>query len=126
MSITTLDGSDSKVFFGIDKNTFDNTYEVSYPKYMDVHVRDILAQLPSLLTWIYGPQTLQLMTNAAQEKVLDAPWDEEEMCAISSEDRAMEAMIIETESMFMGSDPDDKPKKMKRHEFEFEDPRKIE
>ena len=53
MGIPPLDGSDAAVFLGVDYNKRDECFEVTFPKYLDTQVRDILAQLPSIIAYIY-------------------------------------------------------------------------
>lgn len=77
MDLTTLDGTDTRVFLGIDYNKKDECCKVTFAKSLDTQVRDILAQLPSLLVYLYEDQALELMTDAAQESGLDASWDED-------------------------------------------------
>ena len=120
MDLETLDGTNTKVFLGIDYNKKDERYEVTFAKYLDTQVRDILAQLPSLLVYLYEDPVLELMTNAAQESALDAPWDEEAMCALSKEDREMNKMLKETK--YMGLDDDSDTSSNEDLQFEFEDP----
>ena len=92
MQLRTLDGTDCKLFWSLDLDPYDNGYILSYPKFFDSHACDIIAQLPSLLAFTYGPEALTMMTEAAQERALEAPWDINAMCAISSEDKALAAM----------------------------------
>ena len=120
MDLETLDGTETRVFLGIDYNKKDECYEVTFAKYLDTQVRDILAQLPSLLVYLYEDHALELMTNAAQESALDAPWDEEAMCAISKEDREMNKMLEETAKFGFDDDSDDSYNNT--YQFEFEDP----
>ena len=79
MDLKTLDGTETPVFLGVDYNSKDECFEVTFTKYLDVQVRDIIAQLPSLLAYIYTDVVLELMTTSAQERALDVPWDENEM-----------------------------------------------
>lgn len=123
MDLVTMDGSNTKVFLGVDYNKKDECYEVTYAKYLDIQVRDILAQLPSLLVYLYEDPVLELLTTAAQESALDAPWDEEKMCAVSKEDREMDRMLKETHQL--GFDDSDDSDDSIQFQFEFEDPEKL-
>ena len=122
MDLETLDGTSTRVFLGVDYNAKDECYEVTFAKYLDTQVRDILAQLPSLLAYLYTDDVLELMTTAAQERALDAPWDEKAICAFSKEDREMDKMVQESQQMGLDDDSDDSSTQF---QFEFEDPDKI-
>lgn len=124
MDIPPLDGSDAPVFLGIDYNKRDECYEVTFPKYMDTQVRDIIAQLPSIIAHIYTDVALELLTPSAQERAVDAPWDENEMCAISKEDREMEKMLRESKKMGLDSDSDS-DSSLPNLNFQFEDQAKL-
>ena len=106
MQLRTLDGTDSKLFWSLDLDPYDNGYILSYPKFLDSHARDIISQLPSLLAFTYGPEALTMMTEAAQERAIEAPWDIEAMCAISNEDKALAAMRDRAKAIRNYTDPD--------------------
>ena len=124
MGIPPLDGSDAAVFLGVDYNKRDECFEVTFPKYLDTQVRDIIAQLPSIIAYIYTDQALELMTPSAQERAVDAPWDEDAMCAISKEDREMDKMLQESRKMGFNDDDSDESGDTIFH-FELEDPAQL-
>ena len=64
------------------------------------------------------------MTDAAQERALDAPWDEEAMRAASKEDREMDKMLKDAKNMGFSDDSDDSSTHNTFH-FNFEDPAKL-
>ena len=106
MDIKTLDGTYTKVFWSVDYDEKDGGHFLTYPSYLNTQARDIIAQLPSLLHWIYETPVLQMMTASAQERALDAPWDPKEMRAISQEDRELEAMLAHAKKVHAYADPD--------------------
>ena len=122
MGLPALDGTDIPVFLGVDYNKRDECYEVTFPKFMDVQVRDIISQLPSLIAFLYTDTALELMTPAAQERAIDASWNEDAMCAISKEDREMEKMLQESKKMGFDSYSDSS---VPRFDFQFEDTEKL-
>lgn len=100
MQLSTFDGTNTKLFWSIDLDSYDNGYIlISYPKLLDSHARDIIVQLPSLLCWIYGPEALTMMTEAVQERATEAPWDPDETCALSKKDKALAAMQERTKAI---------------------------
>lgn len=106
MSLRTLDGSDSKLFWSIDKDASGACY-LTYPSHIAEHARNLVAQLPSLLRFAYGKEALKLMSDSAVRKVLAAPWDAKKMRVISKEDQKLEAMIVATNTMISGLDGED-------------------
>ena len=106
MQLVTLDGTATKLFWSLDLDSYDNSYCLTYPKFLDAHARDIISQLPSLLCWIYGPEALTMMTDAAQDRAREAPWDPKTMCALSKEDKALAAMRDRAKSIREYTDAD--------------------
>ena len=64
------------------------------------------------------------MTPTAQERAIDAPWDEDAMCAISKEDREMEKMLQESKKMGFHDDDSDTFRDTVFH-FAIEDPNRL-
>ena len=71
----------------------------TFPAFIAEAARNIIAQLPSLLKHLYGLEVLPFLTDAAQRRAIDAPWDEQLMCARSKADMRLEAMVIATDAM---------------------------
>ena len=93
MELQTLDGTGSKLFWSVDFDDKDDGYHLTYPRFLNAQARDIISQLPSLLVWIYGADVLHMITDSAQTRASEAPWDTEEMRAITQEDKALTVMI---------------------------------
>lgn len=106
MSVTTLDGENTPIFWSVDYDSYDHSFQLSYPKYLDTQARDIISQLPSLFVYIYGPEALAMMTESAQERAHEAPWDPVEMRAMSQQDRGLEAMLSHAKTMHLYNDSD--------------------
>ena len=101
MKFRTLDGSDSKLFWSVDKDN-SGAYHLAYTSHIAEHARNLVAQLPSLLRFAFGKEALKVLSAAAVKKALAAPWDPVKMRAISKEDKKLEAMIIATDNMMNG------------------------
>ena len=93
MDLHTLDGKAKPIFRSVDKADKEAAHYLSYPRYLQDQARDIVTQLPSLLAWLYGPAVLSMMTASAQARANNAPWDPQEMRAISDEDRKLKRML---------------------------------
>lgn len=106
LALTTLDGNATQLFWSVDYDNYEQSFQLSYRKYLDVQARDMIAQLPSLLVYLHGPEALTMMTESAQERAAEAPWNPEEMRAISQEDRDLDAMLSRAKSMHLYTDPD--------------------
>ena len=105
MELQTLDGTGAKLFWSVDYDDKDDGYHLTYPRFLKTQARDIISQLPSLLVFICGPDVLYMMTELAQTRAREAPWDANEMRAISQEDKALAAMIDKAKQMQMCADP---------------------
>ena len=60
---------------------------------------DYITQLPSFLHWVYGDPILKLLTDAAVERALDAPWSEEDMCTISKQDNELDTYAADAKGI---------------------------
>jgi len=105
MELQTLDGTGAKLFWSVDYDDKDDGYHLTYPRFLNTQARDIISQLPSLLVFICGPDVLYMMTELAQTRAREAPWDANEMRAISQEDKELAAMIDKAKQMQMCADP---------------------
>ena len=91
MELRSLDGTDQLVFTSIDYDEYTESYKLTFPTALKSHAYDYMAQLSSFLEWVYGEKILKLFTDAAVEKAKEAPWSEEEMCAVSRQDMDLDA-----------------------------------
>ena len=98
MELTILDGHQTQLFWSIDTDK-NNMVNFTFPAFIAEAARNIIAQLPSLLKHLYGLEVLPFLTDAAQRRAIDAPCDENLMCARSKDDMRLEAMVIATASM---------------------------
>jgi|GEM_PF-3693808 len=106
MGLKTLDGKGKLIFRGIDKAEKGEAHYLAYPRFLQEQARDVITQLPSLLTWLYGPPALEMMTVSAQARANNAPWNPQEMRAISEEDRTLKRMLNRAKKMSMYNDSD--------------------
>ena len=106
MKLRTLDGSDSKLFWSIDKDT-SGAVHIAYPTHIAHHARDLIAQLPSLMRFAFGKEALKLLSAPAARKAIAAPWDPIKMRAVSKEDKKLEAMIVATNTMMNDLEEED-------------------
>ena len=98
MELVTLDGRNTKLFWSIDADG-DRGFIITFPSFVADEARNILAQLPSLLHHLKGVEVLSMMSAAAQNQALNAPWDTKRMCARSKMDERLDAMVIATAGM---------------------------
>lgn len=106
MELVTLDGKARSIFRSIDAAEKGDAHYLSYPSFLHDHARDMITQLPSLLVWLHGPSVLTMLTAPAQERAKNAPWDPNEMKAISEEDKALKRMLSRAKKMSMYHDGD--------------------
>jgi len=96
MELQTLDGTGAKLFWSVDYDDKDDGYHLTYPRFLNTQARDIISQLPSLLVFICGPDVLHMITDSAQTRAREAPWDANEI---------LTAMIDKAKQMQMCTDP---------------------
>ena len=99
MELRTLDGTDELIFTSIDYDTYTEHHKLTFPTMLKSQAWDYITQLPSFLHWVYGDPILKLLTDAAVERALDAPWSEEDMCTISKQDIELDTYAADAQGI---------------------------
>jgi len=101
-SLRTFDSKNNTIpiFTSIDDATWPQPCHVlTFPSYLQSEAQDYIASLPSFLLWCYGEDVLSMMNSDAIRKAQEAPWDADEMRAITPESMELDAIMKEAESV---------------------------
>ena len=86
------------IFLSIDAVTWpQDAHALSYPTHLADEAQEYISSLPSFLHWCYGDDVLDMLNISAVRKAREAPWDPEQMRAITPE--SMELDAIEAEAV---------------------------
>ena len=99
-TIRTFDKNNKTIpiFTSIDYTEWpEPCYILTYPKHLAQEALDYMASLPSFLVWCYGENVLDMINTEAIRKAQEAPWDPDEMRAITPESLELDAITAEAE-----------------------------
>ena len=101
-SLRTFDSENKTIpiFTSIDAATWPQPCHVlTFPSYLQSEAQDYISSLPSFLFWCYGEAVLTMMNSDAIRKAQEAPWDADEMRAITPESMELDAIMKEAEAV---------------------------
>ena len=89
-----------QVFTSVDAITWPEPgYALTYPTYLEEEAQEYIASLPSFLIWCYGDHVMDMITPAAARQANAAPWDPEEMRAITPQSMELDAITAEADNL---------------------------
>ena len=87
-----------KIFTSVDAVTWpQDAHALTYPTHLAQEAQEYISSLPSFLHWCYGDAVYDMINIEAVRKAQEAPWDPDQMRAITPESVELDA--IEAESI---------------------------